>query len=272
MTEPFGIGDLAGRCVVVTRPAQQAASLLDALRVAGAEPLFFPVIEIVPLADAAPLRALAAILADYDVAFFVSANAVEQTLAVLPPALWPASLRVVTVGPGSARALRAHGFEDVMLPSSSFDSEGVLAMAEMQPAAIAGKRVLILRGDGGRELLATGLRERGARVDVQGCYQRRPVAADPTDLLARFATKRLDALSFTSSEGARNFANVLDSASGAGGARAMLAALPCFVPHPRIEEYLRSLGAQQLVLTGAGDAALILALRQYFGTTSDSFG
>ncbi len=271
MTDGQGVGNLAGRCVVVTRPVQQAADLLDALRAAGAEPLFFPVIEIVPLADVAPLRAVANCLADYDIAFFVSANAVGQALDVLPREKWPASVRVATVGPGSARALQAHGFDEVMLPSSRFDSEGVLALPEMQAAAVADKRVLILRGDGGRELLAQTLRERGAVVDVQSCYQRRRVAADATDLLTRFAAGGLDAISFTSSEGARNFAEILDQGS-AGRASTVLAALPCFVPHPRIQEHLRALGAEQIVLTGAGNDALISALRNYFNATSDRFG
>jgi uroporphyrinogen-III synthase len=269
MTERSG---LAGRRIVVTRPAQQAAALLEALRAVDAEPLFFPVIEIVPLTDVSPLHALADKLSDYDFAFFVSANAVEQTLAIIPRGSWPASLRIVTVGPGSARALQSHGFDNVMLPASQFDSEGVLDLPALQTQAVAGKRVLILRGNGGRELLAQGLIERGARVDVQTCYQRRRAHTSPTALLQRFAAGELDAISFTSSEGARNFADLLNEDSHATGdhardakpGSALLAALPCFVPHSRIEAHLRALGAQHIVLTGAGDAALIASLQHHF--------
>jgi uroporphyrinogen-III synthase len=268
MTEGRAASGLAGRCVVVTRPAQQAAALLEALHGAGAEPLFFPVIEIAPLIDTAPLRALADKLVDYDLAFFVSANAVEQVLAIVPREQWPASVRIATVGPGSARALQAHGFDEVMLPASRFDSEGVLALPAMQASAIVGKRVLILRGDGGRELLAQTLSERGAEVDVLSCYRRCRADADPADLLARFAGGRLDAISFTSSEGARNFADIVDQArAGAEGgpsARAMLGAVTCFVPHARIEERLRALGARRIVRTDAGDAALVAALQHHF--------
>jgi len=239
--------------------------LLDALRDAGADPLFFPVTDIVPLADTSSLRSLAGELTDYDIAFFVSANAVEQTFAVIPQVQWPASLRVVTVGPGSARALQAHGFDNVMLPVSRFDSEGVLALPEMHAAAVAGKRVLILRGDGGRELLAHALIERGASVTVQGCYQRRRADTDPADFLARFTAGGLDAISFTSSEGTRNFVEIIDAAGAyAGRARAVLAMLPCFVPHARIAEHLRPLGAQHIVLTDAGDAALVASLEHHF--------
>ncbi|HSD38099.1 MAG TPA: uroporphyrinogen-III synthase [Rhodocyclaceae bacterium] len=256
---------LAGRCIVVTRPAQQAGALLEALGAAGAAPLFFPVIEIAPLIDVSPLHALTEALDEYDFAFFVSANAVEQALAVIPRERWPATLRIVTVGPGSARTLHAHGFDEVMLPATQFDSEGVLALSAMQTEFVAGKRVLILRGDGGRELLACTLAERGARVDVLSCYRRQRADSDASALLARFAAGGLDAISFTSSEGARNFVDIVEqSQGGAGKARSMFAALPCFVPHSRIATCLQGLGAQNIVLTPAGDASLIESLGHYF--------
>jgi len=103
-------------------------------------------------------------------------------------------------------------------------------------------------------------------VDVHACYQRRRANTDPTALLALFAANQLDAISFTSSEGARNFADLLNAKNGDAQhqAAALLAELPCFVPHPRIEAHLRALGAQHIVLTGAGDAALIASLQHHF--------
>lgn len=265
MTEHTG---LTGRRVVVTRPAQQAGALLDGLRAAGAEPLFFPVVDILPLADTAPLHVLADKLGDYDFAFFVSANAVEQALAVIPRSRWPSALTMLTVGPGSARALQLAGFDNVILPAERFDSEGVLALPVMEATAIAGKRVLILRGDGGRELLAQTLAARGAQVDVHSCYRRCRANTDSTSLLTSFAAGALHAISFTSSEGASNFAAIVDGAIHEAGSVALsqrvLAATPCFVPHARIAEHLRSLGAQHIVLTDAGDAALIASLQHHF--------
>jgi uroporphyrinogen-III synthase len=264
MAEGAGTGSgLQGRCIVVTRPAQQATFLLEALRTAGAAPLYFPVIEIEALQDVASLQTLADRLSEYDLAFFVSSNAVAHALAAMPRMRWPDSVGIVTVGPGSARALHAQGFDDVMLPASQFDSEGVLDLPVMQGEVIRGKRVLILRGDGGRELLARTLCERGAHVDVHSCYRRQRANTDATDLLSRFDAGALDAISFTSSEGARNFVELIDR-EGAGRAHAVLAATPCFVPHLRIAELLRALGAQQIVLTDAGDAALIASLEHYF--------
>ncbi|WP_374246518.1 uroporphyrinogen-III synthase, partial [Zoogloea sp.] len=96
---------LAGRSVVVTRPAGQADSLCAALAALGAEPLRFPLLTIAPVADPAPLQAVARRLADFSLAFFVSPNAVNLALdAMLPVAPWPASLAIATVGKGSEAA------------------------------------------------------------------------------------------------------------------------------------------------------------------------
>lgn len=251
---------LAGRKVVVTRPAPQAAELLGRLQAIGADSLFFPVIDIAPLADSAPLLELGARLSEFDLAFFVSRNAVAQTLAVLPRPLWPASLQVATVGPGSAADLCAAGFENVLLPTGRFDSEGVLALPDFSAPGIAGRRVLILRGNGGRELLAETLAGRGAMVEVHGCYRRVAARTDPAPLRSAWAGGQIGAFSFTSSEGARNFAALLGDE-----AAAMLASAPCFVPHERISQQLRALGAQAVVLTAAGDAAFVAAVQEHFG-------
>ncbi|GAA5162844.1 uroporphyrinogen-III synthase [Viridibacterium curvum] len=250
---------LTGRRVVITRPAPQADGLIRLLQTVGAEPIFFPVIDILPLADTAPLAALADQLAQIDAAFFVSRNAVAQTLAVLPRERWPDSVAISTVGPGSAADLRAAGFADVLVPATQFDSEGVLALEVFSAAKIAGKRVLILRGDGGRELLAEVLQQRGAIVQVQPCYRRMPAQTDATALREAWRHGGIDALSFTSSEGARNFASLLGEE-----AAALLASCACFVPHERIAQQLRGLGARSIRLTEAGDVGLVAALQEHF--------
>lgn len=250
---------LAGRGVVITRPQAQAGRLAQRLAAIGARTLVFPVIDIAPLDDITPLQALRARLVEFDYAFFVSANAVEHALVAMPKACWPAGLQVVTVGPGSAQALRAAGFAEVLLPAERFDSEGVLALPIFQPDRIRGRRVLVLRGDGGRELLAETLRERGAEVEQVSCYRRRCAATDPAPLTTALAAGALHALSLTSGEGAANFVAIL-------GARAAdaLARLPVFVPHPRIAERVRALGAAQVIETAAGDDGLVAALVAFF--------
>lgn len=248
---------LAGRSIVVTRPAGQADSLCVALAALGAEPLRFPLLTITPVADPTPLQAVARRLADFSLAFFVSPNAVNLALDVmLSVAPWPASLAVATVGKGSEAALAARGFATVISPQRGFDSESVLSLPTFQADAVAGKRVLILRGDGGRELIGDTLRQRGACVEYLTCYHRGGPVDDPAPLVACAHEGRVDALTLTSSEGVGHLA-------GLPGSEA-LSPVPVFVPHPRIAEAARRAGFSAVVETGPGDRGLIDGLVQYF--------
>ena len=161
-------GPLAGVGILVTRPARQAAGLAQKLAVLGATPIVFPAIVILPPADRAPLDRAHAALDRYDIAIFVSANAVEY--GVPAPGAWPATLRAFAPGPGTAEALAAVGHPRRAIPATTFDSEGLLALPELRSRA--GKRVVIFRGDGGRDHLGDTLRARGARVDYVDCYRR----------------------------------------------------------------------------------------------------
>ena len=254
---------LAGRSIVVTRPAGQADGLCAALRRLGAEPLCFPLLTITPVADTAPLRAVARRLADFSLAFFVSPNAVRFALdAILPVAPWPDSLQVATVGKGSEAALAERGFSRVIAPSIGFDSEAVLALPAFQAEAVAGRQVLVLRGDGGRDLLGDTLTARGARVEYLTCYHRGGPADDPSPLVERARAGRLDALTLTSSEGVAH----LLALPGAE----VLKAVPVFVPHPRIADAAGRGGFARVVLTGPGDAGLIDGLLAHFAAGKPS--
>jgi uroporphyrin-3 C-methyltransferase len=256
---------LAGHTIVVTRPAAQAEVLGRAIEAHGGRVVYFPVLEIQPLSDQSALLACASRLAEFDLAFFVSPNAVEYGLAALTAATpWPPTLKVAAVGQGSARALAAYGFTDVIAPQSGFDTEAVLALPVFSAAAIQGRAVLILRGDGGRELLGDTLLARGARVEYLGCYHRICPATPAQALLAPCERGEIDALTLTSSEGCDNLLSIV-------GAPAMdrLAALPVFVPHPRIAERCHEHGFTHVHVTASGDEALVHALTTYFGYTPD---
>lgn len=246
---------LAGQCFVSTRPAGQEHGLRHALAALGGELLNFPVIEIEP-ADPAPLQALD--LARLDLAFFVSPNAVEQAFNIRPFQEWPPALRVATVGPGSAQALVQQGYASVIRPDGGFDSEAVLALPEFSAQRLAGKRVLIVRGEGGRELLADTLRARGAQLSEVSSYRRRCATLNPEPLRRRFQCGELFALIFTASEALRFFLHIL----GEDGLP-MLQALPCFAPHPRICDALRAAGAAQVQLTEPGDSGLAQGVLKY---------
>lgn len=254
---------LAGRRILVTRPEAQAGGLVRAIELAGGEVWLFPLLTISP-ADPEPVRQVAAHLAEYDFACFVSPNAVEHALPMLLEAgPWPSGVKAVTVGKGSEDALARFGVGPVIAPSGRFDSEALLALPALQADQVAGRRVVIFRGDGGREVLADGLRLRGARVDYVCCYRRGRPDADPQPVLMALASGTLDALTITSSEALENLLAMCPAADAERLRRALL-----FVPHERIAETARRLGFSHVRLTGAGDAGLIAALTEHFRNPS----
>lgn len=248
---------LSGHQIITTRPAAQAAGLIAALQEAGATAWNFPVIRIAP-ADPGALRTLR--LDTFDLAFFVSPNAVDLAMQGRPAVEWPAGLRMAAVGPGSVRALESHGFRSVLSPAARFDSEGVLALPEFSEAAVAGRRILIVRGDGGREVLADTLRQRGAEVSIVACYRRICATLDPAPLEQEFRAGKISALVFSASQGLTFFLEIM----GESG-REMLCRIPTFAPHPRICEALLQAGASAPVVTAGGDAGIVADIVRTLG-------
>ena len=187
---------LAGVVVVVTRPAAQAARFAERVTAAGARPLLLPAIEIEPVElDKASRARLAP--DEFDWTIYTSANAVECSLRQLPR---PQRTRVAAVGRATARALQEHGITVSALPSTTADSEGLLALECF--ADLRGRRVLILKGRGGRTLLRDELARRGADVVTGEAYQRRPAEAPPGSLdeLRRATDAGRAAIAATSAE------------------------------------------------------------------------
>lgn len=253
---------LAGRTIVVTRPQAQAAGLAMAIEAAGGQVLIFPLLHI-EAADPAQVEAAAAHLADYAIAFFVSPNAVAHALpALLAAAPWPGGLTPAAVGVGTETALARFGIAGVVAPQVRFDSEALLELPEFAAEKVRGKRVAIFRGDGGRELVADTLRERGASVDYVTCYHRRVPAGGAAPLVAAWAAGRLDGIVISSSEGLRNLWDMLDESC-----RQRLVHTPLFVPHARIAEAAHGLGLSRVVLTSPADAGLLAGLCAYNWTS-----
>lgn len=252
-------GPLAGRTIVVTRPRAQAAPLAEAIAAAGGLPLIFPLLEISSAADPKPLADALQRLSAYRLAIFISPNAVDYTLpALLVDAPWPAGLMPAAVGQGTVKALATYGVAGCIAPTKRFDSEALLALPELAADQIAGQGVVIFRGDGGRELLADTLRERGAMVDCVTCYQRSGPANGCAPLITAWRSGNLAALTVSSSEGLRYLIDLLDPEG-----RAFLQKTPLFVPHARIAENARTLGLDKIILTEAADAGILGGLRAY---------
>jgi uroporphyrinogen-III synthase len=251
---------LAGRRIVVTRPAGQTAHMAELIRAAGGEPVLFPALEIFDAGDLRPVIALIERLDTFNLAIFVSANAVRKALALVQARrAWPAALRVATIGAGSERELRRSGFAEVIAPSERFDSEALLDRPELKD--VQGKRVVIFRGEGGRDLLGDTLSARGAAVEYAECYRRGRPQTDVATLLALAARHGLDAVTVTSSEGLANLYDMLDQPG-----RQWLEQTPLFAPHERIAASARALGVKTVVLTGPGDEGLVAGLAVFFAT------
>ncbi|MBI3902125.1 MAG: uroporphyrinogen-III synthase [Nitrosomonadales bacterium] len=238
---------LAGLNIAVTRPREQAAQLAQRIAQAGGKAIVFPLLEIGPAADPQTLRALVSRLHEFDLAIFISPNAVRYGMAAIREL--PAALKIASVGQGSARVLRELGVSGILAPQDRFDSEALLALPELQN--VDGWRIAIFRGDGGRELLGDTLKARGASVEYAECYQRSKPQQDGAALLAAGP----DAITVTSSEALGYLWDMFDEQG-----RAQLVAIPLFVQHERIAAAAQRQGWRVVTATAGGDDGLLEGL------------
>ncbi|GAB3259438.1 uroporphyrinogen-III C-methyltransferase [Chitinimonas naiadis] len=251
MTSP-----LASRRFLLTRPAKQAEHLAALLAEQGAQVLRAPMIEIAESSQPAALQAVLQRLDDFDLAVFVSPTALDEVAARLPG--WPAELTVAVVGPSSqVRALEL-GMQDVISPESRFDSEGLLEHPLLQ--RLDGRRVVLFRGNGGRELLADTLLARGATVEVVEAYRRLPPNVSRESLQALLA-QGCDGVIATSSEAIQNLFALCDEALAS-----QLREIRFFASHAAIAETIRQFGVTTVIGTRTGDAGIVGSLREYFSS------
>ena len=160
--------------VVITRPQAQAAPLAARLSVHGIDARIFPLLDIQPLADDSELKTRLAQLSEYAMVAFVSPNAIDAAFAHL--ADWPRGVTAAVVGHGSRHALARHGLTEdsasIVSPVDPHrtDSETLLEVLDL--ATLTGRKVLIIRAETGRELLADRLREAGIIVEQVAAYRR----------------------------------------------------------------------------------------------------
>lgn len=251
---------LHGRAILVTRPADQASALAGAIEQRGGSAVLMPTIEIRPRALSAEGAAVLADLAQCDFALFISANAVTHGLRHVTA--WPAALPALAVGQATARALERHGITQVIMPDDGADSEALLRLPAL--SKVRGRRIVIFRGAGGRELLANTLRQRGARVDYVETYERLAPMTDPAPVVRLCENDALHAICVSSAQGIEN----LFAMAGEHGA-ACLRRLPLFVPHPRLALHARSIGVHQVIVCAPGDEAMVAALEAHFRATPE---
>ena len=202
---------LSGSRVLVTRPQQDARSLVKKISNAGGIALAAPTLAIHPRPLTAELRTIVGRLKSNDLAIFVSKNAARLGLAIIDSVGQSLSdLTVCAVGPGTKSVLTAAGVDGVIVPQRDFSSDGLLALKQLSSASVKDRQVIIFRGVGGREDLRSALLKRGASVEYCEVYERTPAGVSIAKVLAEYQLNEPDIAIITSLEGLAAFANKID--------------------------------------------------------------
>ena len=245
--------------VLVTRPEGQARELCAGLAAAGMRPLHRPmlVLEPVPGPDAAQ-RELLLTLDSFAHIIFISANAARFGLAWID-GFWPqlpAGIHWYAIGERTAAVLAERGLAP-LTPGQDMTSEGLLALPTLQ--AVAGERVLIVCGVGGRDQLREQLGARGAEVQALVCYRRRAPTLPHGEMARTLRDEQIRLVILSSGEGLANFTALLPPDE-----TTKLQALTVLVPSARVAAQARESGwSQVLVARNASDAAMLAAAQAW---------
>lgn len=250
---------MKGWRLLLTRPVDESRALALTLAEVGVYSASLPLLEIEPLPVSEANRSIVYDLAAYCAVIVVSKPAARLGLAMVDE-VWPQPpmQKWFTVGAATAQILDDYGLQ-VFFPEHGDDSEALLELPQFQEA-VSGydPRVLIMRGEEGRELLAERLRAQGVRVDYLPLYRRTLPQYPAFALSEKVQAERLNGLVVSSGQGFEHLREL------AGAAWPTLAQVPLFVPSPRVAEIARAAGALTVVdCRGASAAALLTALRQH---------
>jgi len=251
--------------ILITRPLHQSAFLAEGIRALGGNPILFPVLEIADITDLNPLKNLINRLDEFDWAIFVSPNAVNKAMSVIiQQRTLPKRLKIAAVGKGSANTLSNYGINEVLVPTEHSDSEALLRQEELQN--MQGKRVVIFRGNDGRQLLGETLVRRGAVVEYAECYLRKKPDIDASSLVTAWSQGEIHAVIITSSEGLHNLFDIIGTLG-----QQLLKLTPIFTAHERIAQTAKNLGLERIVKTTAGgDKGLLEGLHSYFDSSPNT--
>ncbi|AGI22135.1 uroporphyrinogen-III synthase [Pseudomonas sp. ATCC 13867] len=244
--------------LLLTRPEDECAALAASLAEVGIHSAGLPLLAIVAREESPAERSLILDLDRYCAVIVVSKPAARLGLERLDR-YWPqppSNQGWFTVGAATAAILEDYGLA-VHYPVDGDDSEALLKLPALaQALQVHDPKVLILRGEGGREFLADCLRGQGVAVDYLELYRRELPAYPSGELLRRVREEHLNAVAISSGQGLEHLHRL------AAQDWPQVSALPLFVPSPRVAEQARGLGAQRVIdCRGASAAALMEALR-----------
>lgn len=250
------------KTLLVTRPLSQGRSLCEQLQARGYVAHHIPVMEIEPLQDEASLvrcENCFANLEKYHGMLVVSLNAAEQALLWWTRYPLLSAHQVFSVGKTTADFLQQspclEGLSPVVFPRHQMDSEGLLALPELAPEHVQGKHFLLLRGEGGREMIAQTLRARGAIVESCELYRRRAPRQNAKSL--QDCLPAVEGIIINSAESLENFLSLAGDIPVAGKV--------LVVPGQRVADAAGRAGFQHIIVAAnATDAALLDAVQAVF--------
>lgn len=244
--------------VLVTRPQYQAQNLCQMITAAGGIAIPFATIAIHPAQDLDALTAMITQLDKYDLAIFLSANAVCHSSKLILH-YWqtlPKNLKIAAIGTATQSALKKATFPVHLLPKGRFNSEGLLALPELQH--VSNQKIILFAGENGRTLLADTLTQRGAIVDKAIAYRRMKPDTDSTAFIKQWQQQIIDVVVCTSNESLINLFAIL----GTKGQNMLIKTLLVGISD-RLKPLAKKLGftKQPIIAGNAGDEAIIKALR-----------
>jgi uroporphyrinogen-III synthase len=233
---------LSGVRVLVTRPEHQAENLSRLIESHGGIAVRFPGLDIVPQDDVGEIKAALANLDSFQWIIFISANAVNFALKAnsgkIPRTKF---VRFAAVGQSTAQAMKLAGLPVDLVPDKGYNSEALLAMPQLQQ--VEKQSFLIVRGEGGREQLATTLRSRGAEVKYLEVYKRIIPCIDSSPVVELLAQHNLDVITVTSAEALQNLNVML------GENNKLLSLIPLVVVSDRIRCIAADMGFNRITVT-----------------------
>ncbi|CAH0991812.1 Uroporphyrinogen-III synthase [Sinobacterium norvegicum] len=240
--------------VLITRPEGQADGLADAVTAAGFEAKVVPVMAIDALTEQQLRPAINGVLDldNYQHIIFISTNAVRYGMGLVDQywPQWPERVRWHAIGKATAEALQRFDI-DAELNGESNNSEALLANPSLQQ--LSGQKVLIFRGQGGREHLAEVLRQRGAAVDYAEVYCRR-AAIENRESLQQALAESVDVIVAASADSVKNLLQLAEKQS--------ILEIPLVVPSARVAMIATTAGfVRVLIAANAGSAAVIAQLQ-----------
>jgi uroporphyrinogen-III synthase len=244
---------LNGAHVLVTRPAHQAENLSRLIEEWGGLAVKFPTLAIVPLNDSCTIQNTLAHLDRYQWLVFISANAVTMHSYYSDSVKMEQfkSVQIAAIGKATAQALAQAGLPVDLVPESGYNTEALLAMPQMQQ--MKGQSCLIIRGEGGREELATTLRSRGATVEYLDVYKRIIPALDSSQVSLLLAQDKLDVITATSGDALQNLLIMLEEKN-----HQQLFEVPLVVISNRIRQIAADMGFKRIAVTSSPSDAAIL--------------